>query len=239
MLRTLLALRNDATKEDAQFRILRRVARLIMPGYRMTWPGLLWWDNEKFNSYLASFDELTCCNSYRRWMVHELLKLVASVPGDTAECGVFQGATSYLICQANAGTGRTHFMFDSFEGLSQPNKFDGTHWAKGHLASNMEVASAKLPFQNISFHKGWIPERFQDVADRRFAFVHIDVDLYQPTFDSISFFYPRMNRGGLLVCDDYGFSICPGATKAFDEFMSGKPERIVVPSSGGGFIVKT
>ena len=30
-------------------------------------------------------------------------------------------------------------------------------------------------FENISIHKGWIPERFPDVANRRFAFVHIDV----------------------------------------------------------------
>ena len=238
MLRTLLALKSKETREDAQFRILRRVAKLIMPTYRLGWPQLLWWKDKEFNSFLAHFDELTGCNSHRHWMVHQLLKWIAAVPGDTAECGVYAGATSYLICQAIAGTTRTHFMFDSFEGLSQPIDHDGAYWTKEDMKSPLERAVSNLPFRNVSFHKGWIPDRFSDVADRRFAFVHIDVDLYQPTLDSFEFFYPRMNRGGLIVCDDYAFSTCPGANKAMDEFMSGKPEQIISPPSGGGFIVK-
>jgi hypothetical protein len=171
-------------------------------------------------------------------MVHQLLKLTESVQGDTAECGVYKGATSYLICQAENGIPRTHFIFDSFEGLSQPTTEEGNYWTKGDLATSLERTRANLPFPNVSYHKGWIPDRFEDVADRRFAFVHIDVDLGQPTLDSLKFFYPRMNRGGIIVCDDYGFLTCPGATKAFDEFQLGKPEKIIAPPCGGGFIVK-
>ena len=69
--------------------------------------------------------------------------------------------------------------------------------------------------------------------------VHVDVDLYQPTRDSIDFFYPRLNPGGLFVCDDYGFTTCPGATKAIDDFMADKPETIVSMDAGGCFFVKT
>jgi O-methyltransferase len=90
----------------------------------------------------------------------------------------------------------------------------------------------------VSWHPGWIPTRFHDAGDRRFAFVHIDVDLEQPTRDSIEFFYPRLNPGGILLCDDYGFAACPGATRAIDEFLAHKPEKIVALASGGGFIVK-
>ena len=36
--------------------------------------------------------------------------------------------------------------------------------------------------------KGWIPSRFEEVKDKNFSFVHIDVDLYQPTLDSLNFF---------------------------------------------------
>jgi O-methyltransferase len=238
MLRTLMALTNKATRDDARFRILRRVGGLIMPSYRFGWPQLLWWKDQEFNAFLARFDELQEPNTDRRWMVHQLLKLIESVQGDTAECGVYKGATSYLICQAENGIPRTHFIFDSFEGLSQPTTEDGNYWTKGDLATSIERTRANLPFPNVSYHKGWIPDRFEDVADRRFAFVHIDVDLGQPTLDSLKFFYPRMNRGGIIVCDDYGFLTCPGATKAFDEFQRGKPEKIIAPPCGGGFIVK-
>ena len=89
-------------------------------------------------------------------------------------------------------------------------------WAAGSLAcSPVQVAANLAEFADlVSFHGGWIPERFNDVAEARFCFVHIDVDLLQPTREVLEFFYPRMVAGGLIVCDDYGFDTCPGARHA-------------------------
>jgi hypothetical protein len=199
---------------------------------------MVWWQDEEFNTYLKRFGEHNGMNSHRRWMVLQLARLVASVPGDTAECGVYTGSSSYLICTATqTETRRTHFLFDSFEGLSQPSPVDGTYWQKGDLRCSVEAVRSKLN-GNISFHPGWIPQRFDDVRDRRFAFVHIDVDLYQPTRDSIEFFYPRTTTGGIIVCDDYGFMTCPGATKAVDDFFSDKREKMIILPCGGGFVIK-
>ena len=221
---------------------MTRIGRLIVPEYRFQWPQLDWWNDALFNDYLRQFDELTGFNTYRRWTLFQLLRLIEIVPGDTAECGVFQGAGSYLICQANtrsANFQRHHFMFNSFAGLSAPVTSDGSYWSEGDLSSPLEIAQANLSeFKQISFHKGWIPERFSDVDNRIFAFVHIDVDLYQPTSDSISFFYSQMNNGGIIVCDDYGFSSCPGATEAVNNFLSDKPERMVALPAGGGYLIK-
>jgi hypothetical protein len=95
------------------------------------------------------------------------------------------------------------------------------------------------PFQErLVSLKGVIPDRFREVEDRRFSFVHVDVDLYEPIRDSIRFFYDRLNAGGVLLCDDYGFLACPGATLAVDEYLASKPEAVVALSSGGGFLVK-
>jgi hypothetical protein len=225
-------------RDYARLDIIRGVARFVLPRYRFEWPSMDWWNDPDFNAYLDRFGLTRSLMTRNKWMVNELLKLIVSTPGDTAECGVFEGATSYLICNASNGMSRHHFVFDSFEGLSQPTAEDGNEWSKGLLASPLERTKANLPFPNISYHKGWIPERFPDAADHRFAFVHIDVDLYQPTLDSFKFFYPRMSPGGLIVCDDYGFSGCPGATLAAREFMSDKPEKIISPPCGGGFIIK-
>jgi hypothetical protein len=201
---------------------------------------MAWWDDEPFNSYLDAFGERGGFNTHRRWMLTQLLRLVNSVPGNTAECGVFEGSSSWLICSGVHGTGRTHHLFDSFEGLSAPGGNDGAYWRQGDLAAGEEVVDAKLtPFKDIIvFHKGWIPDRFDDVADEAFAFVHIDVDLRQPTFDSIEFFYPRLSPGGILLCDDYGFTSCPGATEAADSFLADKPEKMIALDAGGGFFIK-
>src|SRR5207253_15152 len=174
-------------------------------------------------------------------MVHQLLRLVAHLPGDTAECGVFRGATSYLICCANEESqarDKTHHLFDLFESLSEPHPDRGVHWSKGDLKCGIEhVRKALSDFAKISFHPGWIPDRFQDVDDWKFSFVHIDADWPEPTSESLAFFYPRIEAGGIIVCDDYGQSPSPGATHAVDHFLADKPEKMLMLPEGGGFLV--
>lgn len=226
-----------------RFYALRSLGETLLPEYRFKWPQMDWWSDASFNSYLAQFDETDGMNCDRRWMLHELLRLVNSVPGDTAECGVFSGSSSYVICQANTEatvTAKRHHMFDSFEGLSKPEENDGNHWKAGDLAYGVERVKQNLrEFENATaYYPGWIPDRFDDVKDLRFSFVHIDVDLYQPTRDSMAFFYDRMNPGGVILVDDYGFTSCLGATQAADEVLADKPEGMLRLSGGGGFIVK-
>ncbi len=151
---------------------------------------------------------------------------------------MLEGSSSYLI--ASAFPDRTHHAFDSFEGCSQPVPADGAYFTEGALTCSLETVRENLKScLNVRLYKGWIPENFPAVADKRFAFVHIDVQLYQPTWDSLAFFYPRMSRGGIIVCDDYGFTTCPGARRAVDEVMRGQKEAIVELSCGSCFIVKS
>ena len=227
---------------NVRFEILRKVGKGLVPKYRFKWPQMDWWNDSRFNEYLAKFNATSHLNTDRRWMLYQLMRLVQNVPGDTAECGVYKGESSYIMCLVNKENKlfqRTHYIFDSFEGLSIPSEQDGKHWKEGDLSCNLEIVREMLSeFNNTSFHKGWIPERFRDVEHRDFCFVHIDVDLYRPTLDSIEFFYPRVNEGGLIVCDDYGFDTCPGATKAIDEFLQSKREKMISLSGGGGFFIK-
>lgn len=152
------------------------------------------------------------------------------------------GASSYLMAASNRSRGKSfnHHAFDSFQGLNAPGTEDGTHWAKDDLSYPLEkVREALSEFgENVVYHAGWIPDRFPEVAGEHFRFVHIDVDLYQPTLDSIIFFYPRLKPGGILVCDDYMFTTCPGATQACDEYLADKPEKMISLASGGGYLIK-
>lgn len=225
-----------------RFELLCRIAKMLVPHYRFKWPQMAWWDNVFFNAYLKRFDEHDGMNTDRRWMQYQLSRLVVGVPGDTAECGAFKGAASWLICKVNKENkkfNRNHHIFDSFEGLSEPGLNDGIHWVKGDLSFSEDAIKKNLKeFQCVSYYKGWIPERFDDVRNVKFCFVHIDVDLYQPTLDSLEFFYERLNDGGIIICDDYGFTTCPGVTKAVDEFFLDKPEKMISMSGGGGFFIK-
>jgi hypothetical protein len=243
LLALVRALAGSGPRGDLErFELLREAGRRLLPEYRFKWPQMAWWRDRDFDAYLERFGERGGANDDRRWMLGQLMRLVAAVPGDTAECGAYRGAASYLICRigaAQAGGARRHFVFDSFAGLSAPSALDGGHWKPGDLACGAEeVGRALAEFPGVSLLAGWIPERFPAVADRRFAFVHIDVDLYEPTRDSLAFFYPRMSAGGIVVCDDYGFTSCPGATRAVDEYLADRPEKMIALSCGGGFLVK-
>jgi hypothetical protein len=229
-------------KLEARFRLLTIIGRVLVPEYRFQWPFLDWFHDDDFTAFLDRFGVSHDCNDGRRWMLGQLLRLTAAVPGDTAECGVYRGSDSYRICDFNASlpdANRTHFMFDSFQGLSAPTAVDGTHWKQGDLSSPLAVAERALAeFPHKLFLPGWIPDRFAEVQDRSFAFVQVDVDLYEPTRDSIAFFYPRLSTGGIFLCDDYGFDSCPGATLAVDEFLRNKPEKAITLSDGAAFFIK-
>ena len=226
--------------EEERFDVAEVFTSEVYPKYKFSDYSRLFLEDEAFLSYYARFMDSGNWHSLdRKYALDQLLRLTLHLPGDVAECGAYRGATAYLMCRAHAKTGRTVHLFDSFEGLSQPDPRDGTYWKPGALRSAEEVLRKNLEtFTNFEVHKGWIPSRFGAVAERKFSFLHIDVDLYQPTHDTLAFFYERLTPGAIVLMDDYGFHTCPGAKKAADEFFADKPELIVNLPTGQALVQK-
>lgn len=220
----------------------------LLGGFRLYNKGLYWVEDQDFLDDWSRFPESDGLIKDRRYVLWSLARSTAGLPGHTAECGVYNGSSSWLICRAEEREPLwRHHMFDSFEGLSEPMDVDRPtgdqtfRWKKHDLAVGLERVSRNMgEFRDrVDFHPGWIPERFDEVSDQSFSFVHVDVDLYQPTLDSLKWFYPRMVPGGVLLCDDYGYKSCPGAYQAFNEFISEQPESTVIHlTTGQGLIVK-
>ena len=236
----IAALPERFSSADAYAAIERSLA-MLYPEAKIGEDGKAFWGETGF---IEAYRRL-CGENHRplerKFTVYQLLRSLGHLGGDLAECGAYNGSTAYFMALADreVGARREFFLFDSFEGLSAPQEADGAYWKAGDLTSPEEVARANLAgFNGIHIRRGWIPERFEEVADRAFAFVHVDVDLYQPTLDSIAFFYPRLVPGGMLVCDDYGFTTCPGAMKAMDEFFADKPETVIHLPTGQGLVIK-
>lgn len=242
-LKTLVKLAVDVLRgresfEFLQFIFAEFVCGLIYPKYKFSEFGRSFLEDEDF---ISLFKTLVRGENFhaldRKFVLSQLMNVVANVPGDTVECGVFEGASSYLICRRIQGLGKRHHVFDSFEGVSEPGDMDGAHWQKGVLSCSVESVGHRLrEFPFVQLYKGWIPARFGEVADNKFCFVHIDVDLYQPTSDALEFFYSRMSKGGVMLFDDYGFTTCPGARRAIDEFLSDKRQVLVHLPTGQAFL---
>jgi hypothetical protein len=155
------------------------------------------------------------------------------VPGMRAECGVYRGATALLLCRAVATRqpgfdGRRMHLIDSFSGVSRSVTEDliPTRNANGEVTMSeffpegRTDTSADLvrgffagEFPQVAVHAGWIPAVFASLPDSPWAYVHLDVSLYEPTLASLEYFYPRLSPGGVILCD--GSIFCPGAEKAF------------------------
>lgn len=144
----------------------------------------------------------------------------AKVPGDIAEVGVYKGGSARLICEVKGD--RSFHLFDTFEGLPETSQWDPDFKAGGFASSFEPVSSYLSRFPNLHFHRGFFPDTTRGLDDLRFSFVHLDVDLYQSSKDGLEWFYPRLNRGGVLISHDYVNA--DGVRKAFDEFFADKPE---------------
>jgi hypothetical protein len=236
----LESLPDEFSKSEA-YAAIERCLAIIYPEAKIGEDAKSFWHEAEF---IDAYRRL-CGENYRaierKFAIYGFVSALAWAEGDWAECGVYNGSTAYFMALANekSDASRHLYLFDSFEGLSPPSTSDGTYWRSGALAVSEDVARKNLSgFRNVHIRRGWIPERFDEVSGRSFSFVHVDVDLYQPTRDSIAFFYPRIRPGGMLLCDDYGFLTCPGARLAMDEFFRDKPERIIHLPTGQGLVLK-
>ncbi len=157
--------------------------------------------------------------------IFRLVRQTSKIKGDIAEVGVFRGGSAKLICEAKEDK-KLH-LFDTFEGLPALSQKDNTNQFHENQfsASYDEVKNYLKNYQDVYFYKGLFPSTAGPIANQNFSFVHLDVDLYEATLECIKFFYPRMNKGGILISHDYVFA--PGVRKAFDEFFDDKPEPII------------
>lgn len=235
----LKAFRENATEAD-RYNAAEALSTAVYPKFKFSEYGRLFLEDEGFLTYYRQIMDPGNWHSLdRKYTLDQLLKLVAHLDGDAAECGTYKGATAYRICLALGKSGKIAHLFDSFEGLSTPGEQDGDYWFPGALQTTELALRATLTeFSNYRTYKGWIPARFAEVEDRKFNFVHIDVDLYQPTLDSLRFFYSRTVSGGIILMDDYGFITCPGAKLATDEFFSDKPELVIMLTTGQAMVIK-
>jgi O-methyltransferase len=170
------------------------------------------------------------------YQVYMAVKNTMKIEGDIAEVGSFQGGSAKLIALAK-GT-RPFHVFDTFEGLPEPTPEDGnTVLYKNQMTSIYDDVSNYLKaFPSVHIYKGLFPVTSGPIQGKKFSFVHLDVDLYKGTKDSLEFFYPRMSRGAILMCHDYIYQ--QGVRKAVDGFFANKSEPVIEMSGNQALVVK-
>ncbi len=156
------------------------------------------------------------------FLIYSFAKNQTYIDGDYAEVGVFKGATAKAICEAKEN--KHLHLFDTFEGLPAVKKIDSKFKTKMFKSDYNRVKEKLSKYQNVYIYRGTFPETGNVVKNKKFAFVHLDVDIYQSTKDCLEFFYDKMSKNGIIISHDYH---AQGVKKAFDEFFKNKPEKII------------
>lgn len=167
--------------------------------------------------------------------------VTAGVPGDLIETGVWRGGSGIVMRAAleeslfrlkGSGLGggeRKIFLADSFEGLPAPYQFDSkSAWNSGGLdLSNIDYLSVaegdvRRNLQTFGFDdddfvtvKGWFHESLPTLANRRFALIRLDGDLYSSTMVALENLYPSLSPGGYLIVDDWAIEECREAVEKY------------------------
>ncbi len=173
-------------------------------------------------------------------LIFAQLDRTSQISGNIAECGVFQGATIIPMARwlQDKHSPKHIFGCDSFAGFDDSIAPDlalgGAHTEQRHVAgfsrTSLDYVSNKLQdfevAEQVSLVPGYFADTLSQLAGEEFSFVHLDCDIYQSYLDCLTFFYPRLNSGGVILLDEYDDPSWPGCNKAVDEFLATKPERL-------------
>ncbi len=200
-----------------------------------------WEENSHFMQLYNQVRDLTLVSPQRTFWLYQMARHANAVKGNFAQVGVYRGGTAKVIASVTDST-RPFYLFDTFAGLPDGGPHEEVHTEGEFAASLEEVIPLFADDPRIMITKGLFPQTACVIPpNERFAFVYLDVDLYQSNLTGLKYFFPRMNPGGIMMFDDYGWEHCPGIKKSIDDFLreTGRPEVPIMTTRFQAMLIKS
>jgi len=152
------------------------------------------------------------------------------IEGDLVEVGVYEGGTAKLINNFKSKEKKL-YLFDTFQGLVDCIPEIDITLKNGLFDSEFKLDYFNEIFkkENVEVVKGYFPNSAPEGFElKKFSLVHIDVDTYESTLNSLNYFYEKMSIGGYIVVHDYNnqWGHTNGVPKAVNEFLNRTQEKI-------------
>jgi O-methyltransferase len=160
------------------------------------------------------------------------------IDGAIVECGVWKGGSMAAVARTLLQTQdvtRQLYLFDTFEGMSQPTSrdvdYEGNNAAaimeqdEGYKCANAPLDAVrkvlqdtKYPAEQIHFVPGRVEDTIPASAPASISLLRLDTDWYESTKHELVHLFPRLSRNGVIIIDDYGH--WRGSRQACDEYFA-------------------
>ncbi len=204
--------------------------------------------------YVAAFqagDEALGHDHKMFWRLYVALwcaQQACKVPGDFVECGVWRGflSTAIMTYLDWPRLDRRFFLFDTFDGMvencltdAEKRNQEKIEHLNRHYRGTYEFAQQHFSqFPRVTLVKGVIPDTLETIETEKVAFLSLDMNCVQPEIAAAEYFWPKLQLGGTLLLDDYGFVSYEEQKRAFDAFAERHGVPILALPTGQGLIVK-
>ncbi len=162
--------------------------------------------------------------------LQDFAKISQHLEGSVAELGVYRGDFARYINESFKE--KTLYLFDTFEGftssdVSKDSTMAHSLGAKHFANTSVELVLSKMPYkERCVIKKGWFPQSAVGLENERFCFVNLDCDLYEPILAGLRYFYPKMVKGGVILCHEYFSQGYVGVREAVMEFIAESSDKI-------------
>jgi hypothetical protein len=192
---------------------------------------------------MASFERVVSTALAVRYVIQN------QIEGDFVECGVWRGGNSIIAAKLVKlhESKKKIWLYDTFTGMTEPNgqetdmyganalhKFktlpkDSTESQFWCISSIEEVKNAfsslDLLSDNVHFVQGDVSKTLEDEPKlpKKISVLRLDTDWYESTLKELEILYPRLEKNGILIIDDYGH--WSGSRAAVEEYFSKLPNK--------------
>lgn len=167
-----------------------------------------------------------------------------NMDADFVECGVNKGFISKIIMDYIRFNEKQNkfYLLDTYEGLSEKYVTVGEK-EKGimnykYLPCYDLVKEVFQNYENAIIIKGTVPDTLKEVKSNKIGYLYIDMNCIIPELEALEYFWPRMIKGGIILFDDYGWSLHIDQKMAFDKFAKEKGVEILSLPTGQGMMIK-
>ena len=175
--------------------------------------------------------------SRKNFIFKPFYDMISDVEGDIVEAGVHwgYGLLSHLLFISKPYKTRTIYAFDSFSGHSKLTIEDKSNNSFINLTNDFRISIEDVYKtlnngteytkedidKRIKFIPGWAHETmpYFNKTDK-IAFVHSDMDIYEPVKITLESFWPKLSIGGIISVGRINNPQLMGKTIAFNEFVN-------------------